>query len=392
MSRTAIEKRSFEKSVAVPLAYSFDRLARQALSRDQIDSIYSSAQAAQNHAARLSKLAYQLWESACLDDRFDPWSRLDAQARTTAVQRLSGNESEQRLRRELTRMAKEGLYPIPLHGLETVGDRLSQSNARFGIVGLHSAPQAGMREIRTALRMGLDEETVSALVRSMQTVIDRFLAASEFEKLYDTAVFMVGEIGLDRMSAGQRSDFAQTMGKAKSGLSAGSALELAFIESLLADTGNPGALEAAFTHGFQAVNHGNAKSDTGKSHEVSRIRGASSIAVENGTDHLLLCFYKGPEQFFLRIAPQSRATIVLEDGNWQIATLAPDRGIQPLLQNATLDGGHKTVAYTIERSDRSRDNAYAFGVPLGSGDYSLARAPARFESVRVDPDTGIPSL
>ena len=122
----------------------------------------------------------------------------------------------------------------------------------------------------------------------------------------------------------------------------------------------------------------------------STLPGYSVELVNNGTDHHLLTFYRGPDLVAAHCWPWRRGTVVIPDGEYELAVLSPAKDIWPFHGKATFRGELRISNFVIRSSrDRGGEPGVAAAV-LGSGDYHLLYAPAALAGITVEPRSGVP--
>ncbi|MBI4623570.1 MAG: hypothetical protein HY736_10180 [Verrucomicrobia bacterium] len=167
-----------------------------------------------------------------------------------------------------------------------------------------------------------------------------------------------------------------------------------FILSLLAqcfpaEAAGRQARTDAFAAAFEAVASLSAE-QTSAPILPSPLAGHSVELINNGTDHHLLSFYRGPEMVAVHNWPWRRGTVVVPDGDYELAVLSPAATIRPYRGKAAFKRGVRVSEYVIQTTSGKNDAARTALSSLASGDYKLLYAPAALRALAVEPRTGLP--
>ena len=120
----------------------------------------------------------------------------------------------------------------------------------------------------------------------------------------------------------------------------------------------------------------------------SMVAGHSAQCIENQTPYHMLVFFKGEEEFYVRLDPFRRGVLVLKDGEYDNAVIVPREEVRPYHGKRTYAAVTRTEGYYIAREGQQ---APADEHEMGevTGDYRLLRAPESGGPVTVHPATGL---
>jgi len=117
------------------------------------------------------------------------------------------------------------------------------------------------------------------------------------------------------------------------------------------------------------------------------VPGMSMIGIENQTPYHLLVFHYGPEEFYVRLNPFSRGSILLKNGSYDNAVIVTREGVTPYRGTRTYRDVSRAEGYHIVRTGGA-PNAEEEERGTVTGDFRLLRAPKEAGSFLVDPDSG----
>ena len=249
----------------------------------------------------------------------------------------------------------------------------------------------GIGALRTAMRNTQQDWLREELEHALRTLVRNSREAKDFEALYELAGFYAAEVGISDPRDPFRDEFRRTLQAGANVFRERSEMKYIFMQTLLAEIFPDEALgqlarEEAIRLGFKAVATVGEVDGTSEFAPPSHLDGLSVITVDNSTAHHLLAFYDGPETFFVRFGPYRKGSVVLKDGTYRVAVIAPTGNIQPYRARVSLSSEQGEVVYQIEDS-RSDDNAWTAG-NMAWGKYTLLRKPSEVGSLTIDSETG----
>ena len=294
-------------------------------------------------------------------------------------------------RKHLMRLARSHEYPVPVPALLPVRELLCEVLARWGLLYVDGNPEEGFRMMRTAMRNTQQDWLREELEHALRTLVRNSREAKDFEALYELAGFYAAEVGISDQRDPFRDEFRRTLQAGANVFRERSEMKYLFMQTLLAEIFPDEALgqlarEEAIRLGFKAVATVGEQDGTNEFAPPSHLDGLSVIAVDNSTEHHLLAFYDGPETFFVRFSPYRKGSVILKDGTYRVAVIAPTGNIQPYRARVSLNSEQGEVVYQIEES-RSDGNAWTTG-NMAWGEYTLLRKPSEVGSLTIDADTG----
>lgn len=388
----------FEATVAPMREYDVAEVTKpEYLSEEAVKMIYDLSQDARRVAGEvLDKTAVALWNAKLAQPAFDPWDAVPSDVADEIWQAVPEQEKEDERRAMLLEMLKHQQYRPPFPEVVAVEEGLYEVFGRWGLLYMNDNTGEGFRMLRSALRgtknMNLRSQIADGLQRSIQLNLDK----QDFDMLYELAGFYVSEIGVSEQSDPFRKEFKECLQKAAASFAEKSQMKHIFILTLLAET-YPGeevgrkARGDAIRLAYEAVSNVAMQPEPEQPELPSGVEGVSVVAMDNSTEYHLLCFYDGPERFFVRCSPYRKGSIVLRDGPYIVAVLTPTGDIRPFKGEVRLNSELQSAEYRIETIDRDSGKQTVpqwMSASRAQGDYGLFHAPKTLGAVEVEPETG----
>ncbi|MCH7959177.1 MAG: hypothetical protein IID08_03530 [Candidatus Hydrogenedentes bacterium] len=362
------------------------------LSREQVEMIYELSHDARRESNNiLDRTGFEVWSALLADEQFDPWTLVDSRI-IDAVDEKAGVDADETTRRKhLLRLARSHEYPVPVPELLPAREMFYEVLARWGLLYVDGNPEEGFRMIRMAMRNTEQDWLREDLEHALRTLVRNSREAKDFEALYELAGFYAAEVGISDRHDPFRDEFRRTLQAGAKVFRERSEMKYIFMQTLLAEIFPDEAIgqlarEEAIRLGFKAVATVGEQDGTNEFAPPSHLDGLSVIAVDNSTEYHLLAFYDGPETFFVRFGPYRKGSVVLKDGMYRVAVIAPTGNIRPYRARVSLNSEQGEVVYRIEES-RSDGNAWTSG-NMAWGEYTLLRKPSETGSLTIDADTG----
>jgi hypothetical protein len=363
----------------------------------RLSSASSDVRSKVQHAVERHGL--RLWQ-CCLDTpEFDPWSKVPAGVREAVSSAGKGRAAsaaptETERRGKLAESYRGDALHIPLGELEPLRALYHPVLARWALVQLPGDAEQAFAEMREVLRQAADPGLREDLAGTLRSRIVHSGQRGDFNQVYLLSGFYAGEVGLPAVGDPFRDQLRTVLTAAADNFKQAEKMKRVFILSLISqcfpdEAAGRQAKTEAFAAAFDMVRARPAEPASGPL-LPSTLPGYSVELVNNGTDHHLLMFYRGPELVAAHCWPWRRGTVVIPDGEYELAVLSPAKDIQPFHGKATFRGGLRISNFLIRSSrDRGSDPGVAAAV-LGSGDYRLLHAPAALTGITVEPRSGLP--
>ncbi len=329
------------------------------------------------------------FDALARDPTWDPWVHIPPALAARADTAASGAGDEARraaLRREMDRSPLRPALP------ETEPARRLRGaiDAGWGVAGLARDRDHSLERLRRVLREHAGTEHSAVAAEGLRGAIRAARTAGDFSGLVDLAGFYVAEVGPPGSTDAFRGELRETLERAADHFGSREPLARVFLLSLLADlfAGEPAGdahRREVFRLGFEFVERtgGEPIAEDGLP-LPSGLGGLSVVTVENGTRFHVLAFFRGPVEFFVRLNPYRRGSIVLPDGAWTSAVLVTSHDVKPWRGTTELRSVVRAHSYYIGREgedDAPRD-------VQSIGDFLLLWRPEGAGEFHVDPASG----
>lgn len=362
------------------------------LSRKDIDLIYKLSQEAQRNAGQIfNRTALEVWRALLKDPAFNPWPLVDADVVYDIENQVPSSERENERRELLGKKAQDKAYVIPLSELAPVRERINQVEGRFGLLTFSSNSERAMAMLRRALRGTQTGRLRAEIAEALKKLIRKSHSEGEFEALYELAGFYVSEVGVSGKGDPFRDEFRASLEGAVENFRDRSTMKYIFLLTVLADSYpdelvGKQARKEALTLGFEAVSGIEMQADLSGDDTASGLEDWSVVIIDNSTNYHLLTFFKGPESFFVNCYPYRRGSIVLQDGDYEIAVITPSGAITPYHGQTTLTSEAMKSVYTIQQADDEDSQGMIGNSAMGK--YTVLRKPNTLRDLKIDTRTG----
>ncbi len=345
----------------------------------------------------------RLWQCCVDTPGFDPWPSVPPSVRegidgaTGPGGKPAAASPEAERRQKLIAHYRGDFVHIPLGELEPLRAVLHQVLARWALVNVTSNPEDAFTLMREVLRESPNAELRAELANTLRFRTARSGKAGDFNQFYLLAGFYASEVGLPAAGDPFRAEFRSGLEAAAESFRVGGRMKRIFILSLLAqcfpdESVGQRARSEAFAAAFDAVSTVPAQSVAPATLPTTLSRHSVEL-INNSTDHHLLLFYRSAnEAISVHQWPWRRGTVVLPDGEYEIAVLSPAASIRPFRGKGRFESGMRISNYVISTSGGKNDgrNDEARSTVAATGDYKLLYAPAAVGAIAVEPRLGFP--
>ncbi len=245
---------------------------------------------------------------------------------------------------------------------------------------------------REILRRYPDAKESSGIKDQLASKIEEARRSRDFNSVYYLASFMIGEIKSSFIPKDINMKLAECLESAAEFYKEASPMKRAFMLSLLSDLlagteKGRNARDEAMKIGFDAVRNLPLKGQEKPAILLpSVLKGCSIEAIKNSTPYHLMAFYDGPEKFFVRINPQSRGSLALLDGEYEIAVILTSDNVVPYRTKLKYEKEFFLNSYFISEPGREKIGEYPDSF---IGNFSLLRVPGNYENAQIDRESGI---
>lgn len=380
------------------------------------NDLFAAAEQKALQAAR--KTAVALWRDRVSAAGADPWVGVPPAVRER-IDRLTPAGDEGARRAALERAAERGDFAVPEAGpalavRAKVLERSALSQVERALQDLRykSAYDRALDGLRQVLRRypgteaatrakeGLEEEIQRAqgrvrLAAGSAEGIASDAATRDFTALADLLGFYVAEVGPPKSEDPFRTELKASLTDAATLAGQVSPLTRVFLLSLLADAlpdddAGRQAGQDALAKGIEIMGVLPPNAPPASAQDMpSRVPGFSSARIGNRTPYHLLVFFQGPETFYARLNPFSRGSLVLKDGDYDVAVIVTREDVRPYRGQRSYQGVTKTDGYVIARTGPGETPTEELDEREVSGDFRLLRAPGEAGPLFIDPDSGL---
>lgn len=391
--RLAADSKEFLDKARPVLAFGPDQMAsKEGLEYEAVNKIYSLSHAAQAEFSSVAQAANQLWSELRREPGFDPWAHADVGVKARAWQQFPEAGQAEARATFLEQTYQNANWLLPVEGAGEAGEAMCQVYLRWGILTGHGSRTDCTRMLRTALAHSRNPEIKEQAARGTRSLIRRSRAQKDFEGLYELTVFYTGAFPEIKSDDPFRKDLFGCLTDAVQAFQKGSPMKRIFLLSLLNEVfpetaEGKRALTEALQQSFKAAA---AQAEDTKGSPVlfaSPVPGHTAIALDNDTEYHLLCFYQGPEVFFVRIPPFRRGSLLLKSGDYKVAVITTSDTVVPYRGAFTMKDEQRQSTYTV-RTEGTQGSYQGFS-SSATGEYSLLRAPTEHQGLRVESKTGM---
>lgn len=282
--------------------------------------------------------------------------------------------------------------PLPAGVEKRLTEKTAEAKFLRTLKKLPGDTENAFAELRPLLRDGKDlirrERALTALRDAWRQSRD----TDAFDRLVNLTAYWIAEVGTPAFSDRFRNEFKLGLMVLADKSKKEALNKQVFALTLLADAfpEDPQAREArreATTQGAklarETTNRGAAPPAIG----ISTLPGRTIALIENGTDAHIMMIYAGPENFFVRINPYRRGTVVLKDGQYLVGVATVKDDITPYALETTFSSKVVRQKFVVVLSGQHGNNQQNFGYS-SYGDWTLLRAPDG-EKYQADPQNGL---
>lgn len=352
--------------------------------------------AAESLARRvLQDHASKILSHRCRLPEFDVFAGLPAEVR----ERIQKDQPAAEVSAHVAALAKlvsEGLYSPRLPETEAMRSRVPNLYARW-CRSLMGSDRPEEREkayelARMVLRRYPGEPPTLRLVEDLREALRQAGARRHFDRLVDLAGLYVAEVGATGVQDAFGADLKGLLHEGAEHFRSASSMKRLFLLTLMADAFSleregQEARDEATRSAFDIISQSQPQEMAEPELALpSTVPEHSVECIENGTSDHLLAFFQGPEQFYVRINPGRRGTVVLKDGHYVSAVVVARDTVRPYRGERTYASQTLQTKYYIATSG-SRDGRRLEENADARGDYKLLRAPRGLGPLKVDPRT-----
>lgn len=297
----------------------------------------------------------------------------------------------------LGKLVEEGAFSLRLSETESLRSRLGDLYGRWCLSLLGSQGQ-GERErayqlARTVLRLYPDGPPAAQVAEQLRAALRQAASGKDFDRLVELAGLYVGEVGAAGVRGAFGAELRGFLQEAAEHFRSSSPMKRLFLLTLTSDAFP--VERAGIEAGEEATRTALDIISQSQPQQMAAPQGAlpstvpehSVECIENGTSHHLLAFFVGPENFFVRVGPERRGTVVLRNGRYTTAVVVTQEDVRPYRGEKAFASQTLKSRYYIAHSSGSSGGEGLSWPSAAGGDYTLLRAPRTLASLKVDPRT-----
>jgi tetratricopeptide (TPR) repeat protein len=344
--------------------------------------------------SKLHPTVNALWQEFKRRPNFDPWVFADLNLKANAWKEYPETSQEARRLEMLERTYQSANWPLPVDGIQEAEETMCEIYLRWGLLSCQGAHSDGIRQLRIALIHSRNPDLKRLVGQGLQAFIRDSRAQKNFEALYEMTVFYTGTFSGIKQDDPFRKELFGCLTDAAKVFQNKSPMKHVFMLSLLQEIypetpEGRQALGEALKLSFAAAAVQEEDTKGAPRMGSSPIEGHTVIAVDNDTEYHLMCFYQGPETFFIRIPPYRRGSLAMKNGAYRVAVITTSDTVHPYRGAFTMQNEQRKSVYTVRFT--GQQNNYQGFSSSATGEYALLRAPEALPNLKVNPKTGLMS-
>jgi hypothetical protein len=377
---------------AIKMQNPVDLASDDYLTYEEKNAFYSLAHDLRGKISNIKKrTGSALFQAMLADDSYTPWPFIPTAISTEIELKHPEPNDEKRRRDELASRVRQQPELNPIPQVREAQQELYEVLGRWGILYFDGNPQEGFRMLRSALRGSENEQLRSDIIVGLQTLFVSAFNKKDFDALYELSGFYISEAEFNQADDEFQAFFKKAITQAAEEFKERAPMRHTFMLSILGtafpdDPDGEKAITEATKLAFEQVASQSQEAKPPESGVTSGLEKHSVIAIDNSTEYHLLCFYRGPEEFFVNATPYRRGTVIMQDGEYDVAVITPSGEIVPYHGSLTVDSSLVRSNYYIGSSDASNQ----WGVSSSAhGEYRLMRVSDDIDVPEIDPKTGV---
>lgn len=292
----------------------------------------------------------------------------------------------------LKEIARIESRPLSADVEKRLTEKIAESKFISTLNKLPSDTENAFAELRPLLREGKDlarrERAVAALRDAWRQARD----TDTFDRLVNLTAYWIAEVGTPAFSDPFRNELKLGLTVLAEKSKKEALNKQVFALTLLADAfpDDPQARESrreAATQGAKLARETTNRGAASPAIGISALPGRTIALIENGTEAHIMMIYAGPENFFVRINPYRRGTVVLKDGQYLVGVATVKDDITPYAFETALTSKVVRQRFVVVISGQHGNTQQNFGYS-SYGDWTLLRAPEG-EKHEVNPQNGM---